>query len=102
MLRDLKNTEIRKNYRFRNNEKSEFHFIGQTTSTHYNTSNDQFQKLCPNLKIRSKDEFINLGPPIGESRQKEMLNEKIAELEKSSEVIDKLDLHYSFYLLKIL
>ena len=42
-----------------------------------------------------------MGSPIGESCCKQMLSKKIAELEQNLELIDKLDAHYGFCLLKI-
>ena len=51
-------------------------------------------------KIKSKDELVILVSTIGESCRKEVLNKKLVELEKISEVIDKLDAHYGFYFLK--
>ena len=47
-----------------------------------------------------KKKFLILGSPIVELCRKELLDEKIRELEKISDVIDKLDAHYGFYLLK--
>ena len=52
------------------------------------------------MKIKTKEELLILGSPIGELSRKELLDEKIKELEKTSNVIDKLDAHYGFYLLK--
>ena len=43
--------------------------------------------------MKSKDELVILGSPIGESGRKELTNEKRAEQEKISEVIDKLEAH---------
>ena len=47
--------------------------------------------------------IATLGSPVGNgnSCQKEFLNEKLVELEKVLEVIDKLDANYAFNLLKI-
>ena len=54
----------------------------------------------PQNKKKRKEELLILGSPIGEVCRKELLYEKIKELEKVSDVIDKLDAHYGFYLLK--
>ena len=54
----------------------------------------------PQNKNKKKEELLILGSPIGELCQKELLVKKIRELEKISDVIDKLDAHYGFYLLK--
>ena len=54
----------------------------------------------PKIKIKTKEELLILGSPFGELCRKKLLDEKIKELEKISDVIDKLDAHYGFYLLK--
>ena len=79
-------------------EKCELCFLGPTTSTQYNSILTQFRKICH--KIKKKEEFLILKSPIGELCRKELLDEKIWELEKISDVIDKLDAHYGFYLQK--
>ena len=56
--------------------------------------------MCPKIKIKTKEELLILESPIGELCQKELLDKKIKELEKISDVIDKLDAQYGFYLLK--
>ena len=53
----------------------------------------------PQNKLK-KEELLILGSPIGELCRKELLDKKIRELEKISDVIEKLDAHYGFYLLK--
>ena len=57
-------------------------------------------KNMPKIKIKTKEELLILRSPIGELCRKELLDEKIKELEKISGAIDKLDAHYGFYLLK--
>ena len=54
----------------------------------------------PQIKIKTKEELLILGSPIGELCPKELLYKKIKEREKISDVIDNLDAHYGFYLLK--
>ena len=83
-----------------NTENCELCFLGATTSTQYNSMSTQFRKICPKIKIKTKEELLILGFPIGELCRKKLLDKKIKELEKISEVIDKLDAHYGFYLLK--
>ena len=53
----------------------------------------------PQNKYKNKKKELILGSPIGELCRKELLDEKIKELDKTSDVIDKLDAHYDFYLL---
>ena len=50
--------------------------------------------------MKTEEELLILGSPLGKFCQKELLDEQIKELEKISDVIDKLDAHYGFYLLK--
>ena len=57
--------------------------------------------MCQKIQIESKDEHVILGSTLGESCPKKLLNDKIAELEKISEFVDKLDAQYVFYLLII-
>ena len=54
----------------------------------------------PQNKHKNKRRTPHFRIPIGELCRKELLDEKIKELEKISDVIDKLDAHYGFYLLK--
>ena len=35
-----------------------------------------FQKLCPGIKLRKKDEFIILGSPLGPKSQADLLEKK--------------------------
>ena len=65
-------------------------FLGQTTSKQYNTNIGHFQKVCQKIQIESKDEHVILGSLLVLSCTKELLNEKIAELEKVSEFVDEL------------
>ena len=45
----------------------------------------QFRKICPKIKLKKKEELLILGSPFGELCRKELLDEKIKELEKISE-----------------
>ena len=74
--------------------------MGPTTSTQYNSILTQFRKVCPKIKIKTKEELLFSGSPIGELCRKELPGKSIKELEKISDVIDKLDARYGFYLLK--
>ena len=83
-----------------NTEKIEHCSLGPTTTTKYITIIGQFQKLCQKLQIKSRDEFLFLGSTIGKFCRKELQIKNIVKLENKSEVIDKLDAIYSFYLAK--
>ena len=99
VLRDL-NKYRKKNYGLSLNTGKYDPFLGQTTSTQYKTIIGQFQNLCLKIKKKTKVKLVILGFPKAESCQIELLKRKIAELEKISEVIDKLDAHYGFYHVK--
>ena len=103
VLRDLKNIlKSEQTYgRSLKTEKCDFCFLRPTTSTQYNLILTQFRKICPKIKTKTKEELLILGSPIGELCRTKLLEVKIKELEKISDVIDKLDAHYGFYLLKI-
>ena len=92
VLRDLKNIlKLEQIYGLSlNTEKCELCFLGPTTSTQYNSILTQFfRKIWPKSKIKKKEELLILGSQIGERCRKELLDEKIKELEKISGVIDK-------------
>ena len=56
--------------------------------------------LSDGIKTPTKDELIILGSPLGSKAQVELLEKKIEDLKKVNEVVQKLDAHYGFYLLK--
>ena len=93
VLRDLKNgLKLEQIYGLSlNTEKCELCFLGPTTSTQYNSILTQFRKTCPKIKTKTKEELLILGSPIGELCRKELLDKKMKELEKISDVIDKLE-----------
>ena len=47
-----------------------------------------------------KDELIILGSPLGPKSQADLLEKKINELEKGKGIVEKLDAHYGFFMLK--
>ena len=59
-----------------------------------------FQKLCPGFKTRKKDELIILGSSLGPKSQADILEKKINELEYVNGIVEKLDKHYGFFMLK--
>ena len=79
VLRDLKNNlKSEQIYGLSlNTEKCELCFMGPTTSSQYSSILTQFRKICPKIKIKTKEELLILGSPIGELCQKELLDEKI-------------------------
>ena len=59
-----------------------------------------FQKLCPGIKTPKKDELIILGSPLGPKSRADLLEKQINELEKVNGIVEKLDAHYGFFMLK--
>ena len=59
-----------------------------------------FQKLCPGINTPKKHEHIVLGSPHGPKSQADLLEEKNNELEKVIGIVEKLDAHFVFFLLK--
>ena len=51
------------------------------------------------IKVSNKDELIILGSPLG-PKQADLLEKKINELEKDNGIVEKLDAHYGFFMLK--
>ena len=100
VLRNLRNImKLEQNYGLSlNTEKCVLRFLGPTTSTQYNSILTLFWKVCSKIKIKTKEEILILESPIGEFCLKEWLDEKIQELEKISDIIDKLDAHNGSYL----
>ena len=66
-----------------NTENFELCFLGPTTSTQYNSILTQFRKICPKIKVRTKEKLLILGSPIGELCRKELLDKKLRSLKKS-------------------
>ena len=70
---------------------------------HGKTSIDNFsiiQKLCPGIETPKKDELIILGSPLGPKSQADLLEKKINELENVNGIVEELDAHYGFSILK--
>ena len=81
-LRVLKNIlKLEQNYGLSlNTEKCELCFLGPTTSTQYSSLLTQFRKICPKIKIKTKEELLILGSPNGELCRKELLDKNFKEL----------------------
>ena len=60
-----------------------------------------FQKLCPGMKTTKNDELIILGSPLGPKSRANLLEKKIDELERGNGIVEKLDAHDGFFMLKI-
>ena len=75
-------------------------FPGDITEKRRLTILASFQKLCPGNKIPKKDEFIILGSPLGPKSQADSLEKKINELENVNGIVEILDAHYGFFMLK--
>ena len=59
-----------------------------------------FPKTLPGIKTPKKDELIILVSPLGLKSQGDLLEKKINELENVIGIVEKLDAHYSFFMLK--
>ena len=59
-----------------------------------------FQKLCPGIKTPKKDELIILGSPLGPKSKADLMEKNIKELNKGNGIVEKLDVHYGFFMLK--
>ena len=81
--------------------KCETLFPGDITEKRRSTILASSQKLCPEIKTPKKDELIIPGSPLGPKSQADLLEKKINELQKVNEIVEKLDAHYGFFMLKI-
>ena len=54
----------------------------------------------PRDQNTKKDEFVILGSPLAPKSQADLLEKKINELEKVNGIVEKLDAHYGFFMLK--
>ena len=59
-----------------------------------------FQKFCPGIKAPKKNELLILGSPLGPKSQADLLEKKIYELQNVNGIVEKLDAHYAFFMLK--
>ena len=59
-----------------------------------------FEEICPGIKVEDRENLEILGSPMGVNARRVLLNIKMIELQRLSEVLTKLDAHYGFYLLK--
>ena len=75
-------------------------FLGDITEKRRSTILASFQKLCSGIKTPKNDELIILGSPLGPKSQADLLEKKINELENVSGIIENLDAHYGFFMLK--
>ena len=73
---------------------------GDITEKRRSTFLASFQKLIPGINTPKKDEFIILGLPLGPKSQADLLEKKIIELENVNGIVEKLDAHYGYFMLK--
>ena len=79
--------------------KCELFFLGDITEKSRWTILASFQKICPGIKTK-KDELVILGSPLGPKSQADLLEKKINDLENVNGIVEKLDAHYGFFMLK--
>ena len=77
LLRDLKNIlKLEQIYGLSmSTEKCQLCFLGPTTSKQYNSIN-KISKICPKIKIKTKEELLILGSPISEFAEKNCSTKK--------------------------
>ena len=75
-------------------------FPGDITEKRRSTVLASFQKLCPGIKTPKKDELIILDSPLGPKTQVDLLEKKINQLEKVNGIVEKLDAHHGFFMMK--
>ena len=75
-------------------------FLGNCTESSKKRFKALFDEICPGIKVEDRENLEILGSPMGASARRDLLNEKMIELQKLSEVVTKLDAHYGSYLLK--
>ena len=75
-------------------------FLDDITEKRRSSILASFQKLCPGIKTPKKDELIILGSPLGLKSKADLLEKKIFELEKVNGIVEKLDAHNGFFVLK--
>ena len=75
-------------------------FFGNCTESSKKRIKALFDEICPGIKVEDRENLEILGSPMGASARQDLLNKKMIELQKLSEVVTKLDAHYGFYLLK--
>ena len=83
-----------------NSTKCEIFFLGDITEKRRSTILASFQKLCSGIKTPKKDELIIFGSLLGPKSQADLLEKNIIELEKVNCIVEKLDAHYVFFMLK--
>ena len=74
-----------------------FVFLGDIAEKQRSTILASSQKLYPGIKTPQKDEFINLGSPLGPKSQADFLEKKTNELKKVNGIVEKLDAHYGVF-----
>ena len=75
-------------------------FLGYITEKRRSTILASFQKVFPGIKTPKKDELINLCSPLGPKSQADFLEKNFDELENVNGIVEKLDAHYGFFMMK--
>ena len=75
-------------------------FLGNCTESSKKRIKVPFDEICTGIKVDDRENLEILGSPMGASARRDLLNKKMIELQRLSEVVTKLDAHYGFYLLK--
>ena len=83
-------------------EKTKFDlmFLGICTESSKKRIKTLFEEICAGIKVKDHENLKILGSPMGANARRVLLNKKLIELQRLSEVVTKLDDHYAFDLLK--
>ena len=66
-------------------------FLENPTVTHHDTIVEQSQKVCPGIKVTTKDQPVFLCAPLGDAVKCDLLPTKIEERDKISNTVEHLD-----------
>ena len=75
-------------------------FLGNCTESSKKRIKALFYEICPGIEVEDRENLEFLGLPMGASARRDLLNKKMIQLQRLSDVVTKLDAHYGFYLLK--
>ena len=74
--------------------------MGNPTVTQHSKILQQFQKVCPGIKVTAKDQLVILGATLQDAVKRDPLSTKIEGHCKISNTVEHLDAHYGFPLLQ--
>ena len=75
-------------------------FVGNCNESYEKRIKTLFEEIFPGIKVEDHENLETSGSPMGANAHWVLLNKKMIQLERLSEVVTKLDAHCGFYLLK--